>query len=1742
MFHLRSRFTVEDHALVLFGPSGSGKTLTLQAIAGLLTPDEGSIWVNGAVLFDSSAGVNLPARKREVGYVFQDYALFPHRSVRENVGFGVKPLLGRLDRESAVRVEAAVRSAAEAVNLDPESTWQQVRGIVEVGLDPTTVAGAMRNMLGEAGTQAVEESLRLDLETVAREMSSAVQEVAQSGEAAEGRFSEEEQRQAEGMRIQAEWERYHDVVAEVRANKMSASEVIKDYGRDTYQDILRKHGPALFRKDGLGPDVLAQYIGQVYENVGRHGIQSGGDLIQYLQESRTKREMREDAERLEMDLESGDVLFQSPATIRLDEMALPANEDVAVLREEAGKHYMGKLAGMTVNHPDLGEIVFRARGGWKKFRFMSADPVKLRVVPALPWIVRTAKPLASAPSTKDKGVRFHYLGNRVSLGGEAWDIQFTVSEDKNGQMTYDLIPVKKKDLPGIPPRGSQDGKATAHPTGPLYQGEIVPPDDGVNIALTQAKEKGFPSGATIFGENGQAIINFFETWNASTPPHEIMHVYRRILEDMASHDSAPEWVRDAWTKANEFVGATPGEAWTTEQEEAWARAGEAYLREGRPPSEGLRGAFRMMRKWLVQIYRTIMHLDVKLTPEIREVFDRMLATEEEIQAAKEGMEFAPMLERDEAADEYIQAAQAAEAVADEAIERRVEDELAEKRKEWRRQAKQEADGHPAHQVIDSILDAGGIDAQDLGVELVVDGRVIKKINKLRPSKRIIREGGAEAWRVAEQAGFDSVAEMVDYISRTPTKRQIIADRMEELEAEWRRTFNPEVEILSDRYEDLLEKEAQVLAGATKGRPVKSSAIKKLVRQRTGQMKSEYIAMSEMDLLKSVVRREARAARRAYSEGKKEAAAAAKDRQRRALAELRERYKAKQELLKIIRGVRKEAKSKSVPWEWQEQVLSLVERFGMGTKTLTPRRPEEMPKLVDFLRGKMDFLYDPDLLEGGAQPPESGVADWIVEASKRGRWDYRDLTLDQTRDLYKAVRWLAHRGRIESRLISAQEQAAVQAVAQESADNMADLGEKHVITEKESRSIFGKTRKFSREMLAELGLMEYWLKAADGFRKGSQALSGPLYRHMVKPLTDARAREFEIWEDFGRRMDEILQPVVKDWGKDKGFTIDGVALPEDVRKHWDGLWTKQKIFMLALNLGNEGNRNAVKKGYGHIDKATGKFREMSESDLSRIVSHLTEAEWDAVEQIWQLVDELFPMIDETHYQINGTKLTKVDPEPFYTPSGRLVRGGYFPLIFDRAYSRKARQFQEAEDLMNSREALYQKPNPKSGMTKERQGGTLPPRLSITVIPRHMSDAIHYSTHAVAVRDAYKLISEDTFAQAFTRHFGDEAYNLLTPWLRYIARPERERGDAFEDLMEKMRNRASVVVLGFNPKYWLIQVSGLAHTMKELGAARTAKAAMSIMRHRGKALDWGLEKSTYLRNRANNFDREIQGVFHKLDPTAGHIEVFGRRINLQDVREFSLKGIQVMDMAVAHVTYHAAYEQAMAEYKEAGRQDLEGMDHDASRYADDVIRQSQASADPFSLSHFQRSRGLKRLLVMFFTFTQNYLNRQGHHIRGWREGKMSNEEFARHVFFEWFLPPMVESALLGAVLAGEVPWADEPERLLKEFPYWWVSGLPIVRNVRGVVEYGSDISDTPALQGFDALVGLGATTKNITAGWLSDEAADDGQYLRWLRHAAESVGFMVGVPYKPIFRFQKGLENWMNDETRNPIRFFINAPEE
>ncbi len=123
-FALNVNFLVEDKLTVVFGASGSGKTLTLKSLAGLVTPDEGKIIVDNETVYDSQKNISIPPRHRSIGYVFQDYALFPHLKVGENIAFaGKKWFQIRPDEKILVRLKELLQ-LFELTHLENNFPWQ----------------------------------------------------------------------------------------------------------------------------------------------------------------------------------------------------------------------------------------------------------------------------------------------------------------------------------------------------------------------------------------------------------------------------------------------------------------------------------------------------------------------------------------------------------------------------------------------------------------------------------------------------------------------------------------------------------------------------------------------------------------------------------------------------------------------------------------------------------------------------------------------------------------------------------------------------------------------------------------------------------------------------------------------------------------------------------------------------------------------------------------------------------------------------------------------------------------------------------------------------------------------------------------------------------------------------------------------------------------------------------------------------------------------------------------------------------------------------------------------------------------------------------------------------------------------------------------------------------------------------------------------------------------------------------
>ncbi|MEZ5356412.1 MAG: ATP-binding cassette domain-containing protein [Bryobacteraceae bacterium] len=165
-FTLDMKFEAGGGVTVLFGPSGAGKTLTLDCIAGFVRPREGRIAIGETVLFDGATGVNLPARDRHCGYVFQNYALFPHRTLRENLDFAAERL-PKLERYRRVSEMIERFRLGEIAGRRPHelSGGQKQRCSIARAL-----LAAPRVLLLDEPARGLDQSLRADLYAVLRQV------------------------------------------------------------------------------------------------------------------------------------------------------------------------------------------------------------------------------------------------------------------------------------------------------------------------------------------------------------------------------------------------------------------------------------------------------------------------------------------------------------------------------------------------------------------------------------------------------------------------------------------------------------------------------------------------------------------------------------------------------------------------------------------------------------------------------------------------------------------------------------------------------------------------------------------------------------------------------------------------------------------------------------------------------------------------------------------------------------------------------------------------------------------------------------------------------------------------------------------------------------------------------------------------------------------------------------------------------------------------------------------------------------------------------------------------------------------------------------------------------------------------------------------------------------------------------------------------------------------------------------
>lgn len=1245
--------------------------------------------------------------------------------------------------------------------------------------------------------------------------------------------------------------------------------------------------------------------------------------------------------------------------------------------------------------------------------------------------------------------------------------------------------------------------------------------------------------------NGKWLISVFKgKKNLSTVIHETGHFFLENLRDAAVLETAPDWVKNDWAAIKGELGIKDDGFIEREAHEKFARQFEAYAREGKAPRPELQSAFNQFRAWLTAIYRSVRRLlgDAELSADVRAVFDRLLASEEDIASARKRGAPEPVIER---ASEALGIPTERLSAYREAVSRGMQKGQAEialrrmrEQKQVEYEAREEArdfiESAPFYRGMRDLSMSGGIDWQSLIGMATEDlaWQLREKWNAGRGKNIVQQRGGMTLDDAAAYLGVRDGTEVLAALMNEPTAREYTETHVRSKVAEWEKVYSPDFEFVNDAMDEALRVEIESLGGNA-GPTTKQ--LRDVVDKRVGVKKGSVVD-AEYKALTAAVRKQKRLIEEAVREVRREERAAARERVkteragqrwsdaaknaridelRSRLAQLKEEerlkraalgaaYRARIERNQTTRQIRRIAQSKSIPDTFKQQILSLIAHFpGLGTERMAPRPDENRPTLLQFQEALgVEYSLDDT---GGASP----IASWIFEeAQRQGPRRASDLSLSELRDVYDAIKILARQGRTQNALIGMlHEQELNQAVA-EAVAPMASLSETKHITADERNRLPGALRSWFRDSLANMKVMRYLFDAADGYRADHD---GPNSRLIVQPLQRAASQEQELFRSFGTSLRTLLEPITSR-GMHKTFSIDGVRMLPDVEREFGGQWTMERVLSVALNMGNDGNLAALQRGYN-----------WNTQDLELITRRITSAEWRFVQSVWDLLDQLYPVINATYEKMYGIPLKRVEAKPFTMVSadGETInmRGGYYPLKFDKRFSETAQRNADF-DVLNSQEAILRTPNPKSGMTQERKGAGIPPLLSLSVLTSHVADSIHYGTHTLPLLDAYRIVKRPEYRRAMQRAFGDEAYAQVVPWLRSIARPDRTKIDGINKMFEFLARRGSLAAMGFSFRTALLQTTSIPQSMAEVGTGAFLRGAYHMLVHPLES--WGTirELSPYMVSRSRNMERDVAD---RLKPFREGTKIFGSKWE-----EAAFAMIQAMDAIVAYPTWMAKYNDAIGK----------GIDQaKAITLADDAVIRAQGSGLTMDTTALMRKPGAARLFTMFMSFAMNWQNRQRYYLAGFRESwrtgqsEIGTARFLSHFALEWLAPPLLSLFILGMGRDGELP---EPEEAGMELLGYWLMGIPIAREIPSWIQYNKEAGQSAAFRGINSATGAVRAATKIASGKDSDE-----QWYRTMKLVLDSIGFVAKVPTAPIWRTVEGTEAFIEGKA-GPLAPILGAP--
>ena len=1185
---------------------------------------------------------------------------------------------------------------------------------------------------------------------------------------------------------------------------------------------------------------------------------------------------------------------------------------------------------------------------------------------------------------------------------------------------------------------------------------------------------GRPRGAISFMPDGRAVINLFQDEDLSTVLHEFGHLYWKALTEIAALENPPASIVKDVRTVRAWAGANPDDLTvplTVEQEEKIADGFLAYLREGKAPSVELQGAFSRFKRWMTRLYKGVRDTLPKITPEVRDVFDRMLATEEEINRLSSTPEFSidmaimnflPKSEQEryrkkvegmiEQAKERLLKKALAEA------ERKYTKEYREAEAESRRIATAQVNTEQVYQAIDQILKAGGLDKDWLTKTF---GKEILKYMTAHGQGMVAKKGGMPPHMIAGATGYTDARLMISAIMNAPRKADRIAQAAQQtLDREYGDMLRDQTvgEEAMRAYhngirEEVLAIETKVLAdlaGIPAPTPdaIKAKAIQIMAETKVGEISAERRLRSE----KSAYFKYGKAL------GQKQYAKAAKHKAQQLLNHhlYRMSLAADEKISKRLEQWRRlsrrtdEKAGKAIDIDYVYAARAILAKYGVVSdegfnfKGWIDQLTRENPELAETLQVAIS-MHTEDVPGWKSRQNVRGITTRTPPFKQMGYADFRALA--------DAVDNLIETGRNQRQLTIEGKKVAVQ----DAVDNLTSV----LNTMQPSGISTGYGGKLSTKDLAAQKLfsakawgrrINHWVRSMDGGN-----YTGFFRTYFWNRIIDAVGAYKDRRRDEIKKVVELIQPF-----KDDLHASGPVAAPELVSSKTGETYVFEdmgEVIGMMLHTGNESNlyKLVAGMGWGDVDEDGNVDTEPLQSFLRRMEAEgrITRAHWELVQAMWDQLETLKPDVWKAHKEMYGFRPEEVTASPVHTSFGEF-KGGYWPAIVDRTKSRDA-EIRQAVSAVQSGHNQYAFPTTGRGATKSRvEAYVAPLEFSLRLLPSHVDWALRFIHIEPAIKDVMKIVMNKEFRASMDAINPAAIDEMIVPWLSRVGRQTTELpvggGKTMRDVNRVagyIRRQTGLQLMMGNVINILQQATGLAPLARKTGYRNFAREFSAYWRNPRLNAQRINGLSSVMRHQQTMFEEDYQR----------HLErILEKRNKFQKVQDFQddygYIGQRIFQHSINNIGWMAAYNQALAgDAKGVSADDVDA----AIKYADEIVAETQGFNSAEYVSASEVTTQLGKLFLLFYSYFNNQGNmlvNEAQDIKRSDRSRGGKAAAALHLYLIAFAIPSFVADLIGATLRGALPDDDDEDgtALDEWFQFFAISQ---VRYLNAMVPYAREI---------------------------------------------------------------------------------------